>query len=771
VIVTPSLETDITKKYKKYWVNDFEEIHNLFIQDNPKLGVFDSETTGLHIIKDTPFMWVFGWLLPKEKQTKDYKGRVFAFEHSKELLQQVLNLFKKLIMLVGHNVKYDLHMLINGGIAEEFVYDFKNISDTMGICRLSFDAVSARDGGDVLGLKKISEKYIDPKAADFEKEVKKELRRINDEKRNILKELLKPFKGWGLGKIKEVYKVKKRNDMDMFTKERKQRWVQVPKEIEQLYFNWMEEHPFANYSEVNRKIMTEYVHGDGIYTLELVEKFYPVVLKRKQKQLFEKESKLIIYLLKMERAGMKVNMDYLQECFNKCDSEIQKLYEELWEIVGDYFTVSQEKVIADYFEKVLGERPTSTDKSFLKKHKDNRVSQLITRLRRLEKWQSTYISRIIEVAEYDGKFYTQYGQFNTVSGRIGSDAQQFPKERILTEAGETYEKEHGEGKSPIELEIFSPRRAFIVEGGKYNKIAYFDLSQIELRAQANYTMLLGRPDLNLCRAYMPYKCHHYLTGEEYKFNTKKDRLKWREKQENGKSVWLMEEGTPWVPTDVHSETSHNTLMALKYICDDKYKHYSHKTDSPVDEKSFRKFWRYIGKMFNFMRNYGGGAAKASEALEVSMEIANALVNGWSNTFPEVSYYQKMVSKKVQNQHYATNMYGRVYYLANTDKAYKVGNYLVQGSCADMLKDYIVRIGEFLQENNCKTKLFANIHDELQFSVYEGEEWIFPYIKQIMEDVDWMKVPVVVDLEITESTWANKFDVELELPEELIEEIS
>ena len=112
------------------------------------------------------------------------------------------------------------------------------------------------------------------------------------------------------------------------------------------------------------------------------------------------------------------------------------------------------KVIADYFEGILGERPTSTDKAFLKKHKDNRVSQLITRLRRLEKWQSTYISRIIEVAEYDGNFYTQYGQFNTVSGRLGSDAQQFPKERILTEEGELYEKEHGEGRAPVEMEIF-----------------------------------------------------------------------------------------------------------------------------------------------------------------------------------------------------------------------------------------------------------------------------------------------------------------------------
>lgn len=761
--VCPKLETEVTKLYTKYWVDSFDEIKKYFEQDKPKLCVFDSETTGLHIVMDKPFMWVFGWLIPQKNRKDAIKGRMFAFDHNPVLLKQAIELSKSAQLLVGHNVKYDLHMTINGGVDEEFIYNLNHITDSMGICRMAFDAVSARDGGDFLGLKKVAEKYIDSRAAEFEKEVKKELRKINDQKRNILKELLKPYKsiGWGIGKIKEVYKVKKRNEMDQFTKERKQRWVEIPKEIEELYYDWMEKHPFANYSEVNRDIMTEYVHSDGIYTLEIVEKFYPVVLQRKQKDLFEHENKLIMELLRMERVGMRVDMPYLKFCFTKCEDEIQKLYEELWETVGEYFTVSQGSVIAKYFGDKLDITVGTTDKSFLKKHKEDRVSQLITRLRRLEKWQSTYISRIMEVAEYDGRFYTQYGQFNTVSGRLGSDAQQFPKERILTEAGEAYEKEHGEGSAPTEMEIFSPRRAFIIEGGHFKKIAYFDLSQIELRAQANYTVLLNKPDLNLCRAYMPFKCKHSVTGEEYSYIKKEDRLRWSERTADGQSVWLLEDNTPWTPTDVHSETSHNTLMALAYDCSNKYKEYAHKTESPVDEKSFKKFWRYIGKMFNFMRNYGGGAKKASEALEVSMEIANALVTGWSSTFPEVSYYQKQVTQKVQKNSYATNMYGRVYYLSNTDKAYKVGNYLVQGSCADMLKRYVIEIGEFLRKNNCKSLPLANIHDELQFLIYDGEEWIFPHIKKIMEDVDWMQVPVVVDLEISESTWADKKDVYLE----------
>ena len=129
----------------------------------------------------------------------------------------------------------------------------------------------------------------------------------------------------------------------MFTKERKQRWLEIPKEIDELYTNWMRDYPFANYSEVKKSTMTEYVHSDGIFTLEIVEKFYPEVLKRKQKDLLEQENKLMVELLKMERVGMPVDMEYLKTSFDKCDNEIQKMYEELWGIVGDYFTVSQEK--------------------------------------------------------------------------------------------------------------------------------------------------------------------------------------------------------------------------------------------------------------------------------------------------------------------------------------------------------------------------------------------------------------------------------------------
>ena len=267
--------------------------------------------------------------------------------------------------------------------------------------------------------------------------------------------------------------------------------------------------------------------------------------------------------------------------------------------------------------------------------------------------------------------------------------------------------------------------------------------------------MLGSPDVNLCRAYMPLYCKHYKTGEVYNYNNESERARWNEKSEDGQSAWIQEDGKRWIATDVHSATAHNTLLALGYICEEEYKKYTHTDKSDIDGKMFKGYYRQIGKTFNFMRNYGSGAQNAADTLEISMDIANALVTGWSNTFPEVANYQRKVAEKINKTHHATNMYGRVYFLTDTSKAYKVGNYLVQGSCADLLKGYVVKIDKFLEENNCKTVALANIHDELQFLVYEGEEWIFPHIKRIMEDVSWMQVPVVVDLEITETNWAEK----------------
>ena len=93
--------------------------------------------------------------------------------------------------------------------------------------------------------------------------------------------------------------------------------------------------------------------------------------------------------------------------------------------------------------------------------------------------------------KYGDMLYTTINLNTAVTGRVSSDFQQFPKYAIKTLDG---------------IELFHPRKLFIVPDG-YKGIVYLDYSQIELRVQALYTILVGEGDLNLCRAYMPYSAH------------------------------------------------------------------------------------------------------------------------------------------------------------------------------------------------------------------------------------------------------------------------
>jgi len=139
--------------------------------------------------------------------------------------------------------------------------------------------------------------------------------------------------------------------------------------------------------------------------------------------------------------------------------------------------------------------------------------------------------------ENTDRIYTTINQAGTVSGRVTSDFQQFPRSPIKSKTGE---------------ELFYPRKMIKITGNGYNKIVYIDYSQIELRFQAMYTILVGHPDLNLCRAYMPYKCYRLVDNqkEEFDYNNLEHIMNW----DSGE--WLhLEDDTHWEPVDVHGATA------------------------------------------------------------------------------------------------------------------------------------------------------------------------------------------------------------------------
>jgi DNA polymerase-1 len=140
----------------------------MFNMDNPLTGGFDTETTGLHIIKDKPFLIQFGWLVPKQ----DF-GRVFTFYPTRENMKIFFFLAKKLKYFIAANIKYDLNMLSNIGYAAE-IQAMTNLCENMVVARLSLEAIPEREGGDSLALKELGKKYVHPDATKSEHIIKDE---------------------------------------------------------------------------------------------------------------------------------------------------------------------------------------------------------------------------------------------------------------------------------------------------------------------------------------------------------------------------------------------------------------------------------------------------------------------------------------------------------------------------------------------------------------------------------------------------------------------
>jgi DNA polymerase-1 len=587
-------------------------------------------------------------------------------------------------------------MLGNLGIT----YKYDNLADTMTLARLSLET----DEMHTIALKALAKKYLSIEAGADEIKIKSALTALRRHNTALLKQVIKDN-----GLTKKAF--------DEMAKDT----VYEPLDFHKKF---MEEHPEPTYLDIYKdplytQAMLDYAMNDTEITLELAKLMYPVVVAREQKHIFEMESKLILPLYRMERVGLNVDREYIEKSRVKTREYILRKRRELQELAGEPIKIGQHKRIKDLFKERWGVALQSSDDRALagvSGLEPQTAAEIIRELRTLEKWYSAYIVRLLDKSEFDGRAYTQINQASAVTGRVSSDFQQFPKYAMFTDNGE---------------ELFHPRRAIIISGNGYDKTYYLDYSQIELRVQANYTYEISGGDTNMCRAYMPFECRS-AQGEPFKPGEDNEdifTMEWYKKEDN----------TVWKPLDLHSAT---TMEAFPEV-------------SPTDPE-FKKL-RALGKSTNFAKNYGATANALMTQFGFDKEVARKMDEAYYKAFPKILDYQKLVRDSFSRRGFVKNRYGRRYYLGDRRFVYKLYNYIIQGTCADMLKEKIVEVDKLLLPY--KSRFQMNIHDELSFEIYNGEEFLIPMLKKVMETVDWMTVPVVADVEVTYTNWAEKEDVE------------
>lgn len=680
--------------YKRTIVTTEEQEQALIKKLDSSVGwlAFDTETTGLHLKKDKPFLI-----------TISFNDESYALGITPNL-QKIFDAMGNFEFVMGHNVKYDLHMLQNIGVT----YKYDNLTDTMIMARLALAADEVMS----IALKSLAKTYLHAEAGEDQRRVKSALTQLRRERTNGIKEILKKHnrtKKWFDNVIKDT--------------------IFASQDLEEVESDWLEynkNYPEPTYLDIfldenYTEDMYSYAMNDTEITLELAKKMYPVLKAKNQESIFEMENNLIKPFFRMERVGLKIDRDYLLKARDNMRSYIIERRKDLERLAGESITVGQHKRIKEIFFERFGVRVASTDDRVLKSIKSDGAvwfAKVLGELRTLEKWYSAYIERMLDKSEFDGRAYTQINSASAITGRVSSDFQQFPKHGISDVNGN---------------ELVNPRKMVVVSGGDYDSIYYYDYSQIELRVQANYTYDISGGDLNMCRAYMPFKCHN---KKGHKFNPTEDHDLINEYE------WFRDEDNQlWEPVDLHAATAMEAFPKIKPWM-----------------PQFKEI-RNLGKATNFAKNYGATTKALIEQFGFDEDTAKKLNDGYYRAFPKILDYQKTVSQTFYRRGFVKNRYGRRYYLDNNRFVYRLYNYVIQGTCADMLKEKIIEIDKLLLPY--KTRFQMNIHDELSFEFYKGEEFLIPLIKQIMEDVDWMVVPVISDLEITTTNWADKKEVHFE----------
>ena len=179
---------------------------------------------------------------------------------------------------------------------------------------------------------------------------------------------------------------------------------------------------------------------------------------------------------------------------------------------------------------------------------------------------------------------------------------------------------------------------------------------------------------------------------------------------------------------------------------------------PLDEVTREQ--RSNAKTVNFGIIYGVSAFGLSNQTSLSRSESKELIDTYYKTYPKLSSYIADQVEYARQNGYVSTVLGRRRYLKDINSRNQVVrgaaernavNAPIQGSAADIIKIAMINIHKKLKEENYKTRMLLQVHDELVFDVYKDElEKVQKMIKSEMENAYKLEVPLDVDLGIGEN---------------------
>jgi DNA polymerase-1 len=165
--------------------------------------------------------------------------------------------------------------------------------------------------------------------------------------------------------------------------------------------------------------------------------------------------------------------------------------------------------------------------------------------------------------------------------------------------------------------------------------------------------------------------------------------------------------------------------------------------------------RRYAKVINFGLIYGMSSFGLARNLGIEKGAAANYIQRYFERYPGVKLYMDETRLSAKSRGYVETVFGRRLYLPeiNSPNGPRRGsaerqaiNAPMQGTAADLIKLSMVKIQDVLDEQERRTKMILQVHDELVFEVPEDEvEWVRTEIPKLMAGVAEMRVPLIAEI--------------------------
>ena len=173
--------------------------------------------------------------------------------------------------------------------------------------------------------------------------------------------------------------------------------------------------------------------------------------------------------------------------------------------------------------------------------------------------------------------------------------------------------------------------------------------------------------------------------------------------------------------------------------------------------------RRVAKAVNFGIIYGISSFGLAENVGIRPAEAKKFIDTYLETYPGIKEYMDTSISHAKEKGYVTTLFNRkrnipelkntVYTIRQSGERIAL-NTPIQGTAADIIKLAMVKVYKALKENNLKTKMIIQVHDELIFDVPKEElEQVKKIVTDLMDNVCPLNVPLAIDINYGKN-WAE-----------------